>query len=84
MNWIKWKYKEFKKRITYFLFFRSFWRKLFISESEKSYWEIVHDSKKENVTLYFIPEEDCSKKYVKIKLSYEQFEDLVKFMNRIK
>jgi len=60
------------------------WKKLLISESEKSYWEILHNSDKKIVMLHYVPEEDYSEKDIKIELTYDQFEDLIKFILRIK
>lgn len=60
------------------------WKKLLNSESDNAYWEILHDSNKKTVTLHYVPEDDYSDKDVKIEVPYNQFEDLVKFMIRIR
>ncbi|MFW5795263.1 MAG: hypothetical protein ACOCV1_07245 [Bacillota bacterium] len=84
MDWLKWKFREFKKWFTYFIMYRGFWKKLWNSESDKSYWEILHDNEDKTVTLHYISEEDYCDKDVKIKMKYEQFEDLIKFIIRIR
>jgi len=50
---------------------------------KKSYWEILHNSDKKTVMLHYVPEEDYSEKDIKIELTYDQFEDLVKFIIKI-
>ena len=84
MDFIKWKYRELNKWIINNIIYRSFWKKLFNSESEKANWEILHDSDKKTVTLHYVPEDDYSDKDVKIEVPYDQFEDLVKFIIRIR
>ena len=63
--------------------YNGFWKKLLNSESDNAYWEIWHDSDKEIVTLQYVPEDDYSKKDIKIEVPYDQFEDLIKFIIRI-
>jgi hypothetical protein len=65
------------KRLKYF------WKTLWNAESEKSNWEIWHDSDSMIVTLHYVPKDDYSEKDIKIDMSYEHFEDLVKFINKI-
>jgi hypothetical protein len=62
---------------------RSYWKKLCSSESKNANWEIFHDTEDKTVTLHYVPEDDYSDKDVKIKVPYDQFEDLVKFLIRI-
>lgn len=62
----------------------AFWKKLWNSESDNANWEIWHDSDKKTVTLHYVPEDNYSDKDVKIEVPYDQFEDLVKFMIRIR
>lgn len=84
MDWIKWKYRQLKQWLIYFVMYRAFWKKLCNYESDNANWEIWHDSDKKIVTLHYVPEDDYSDKDVKIKVPYDQFEDLVKFMIRIR
>lgn len=84
MSWIKWKCREFRKWAMYSFMYRARWKKLWNSESDNANWEIVHDSKEKTVTLHYVPNDDYSKEDVKIQMSYEHFEDLVKFMLTIK
>ena len=78
MNYIKWKYRQLKQLLIYFVMYRAFWKKLWLSESDNANWEILHDSERKTVTLHYVPED------VKIEVPYDQFEDLVKFMIRIR
>jgi hypothetical protein len=64
--------------------YRAFWKKLWNSESDNANWEIWHDSDKKTVTLHYVPEDDYSDKDVKIEVPYNQFEDLVKFIIKIR
>lgn len=84
MDWIKWKYKKLKQWLIYFFMYRAFWKKLYNSESDNSNWEIWNNSDKKTVTLHYVPEDDYSNKDVKLEVSYDQFEDLVKFILRIR
>lgn len=59
------------------------WEEIFNSESEKAFWEIVHDRKAQTVRLIFVPDEEYNKKMVETTVSYEQFDDLCNFINRI-
>ena len=80
----KWKYRQLKQWLTYLIMYRAFWKKLWISESDNSKWEILHDSETKTVELYYVPHDDYSSDDVKIKMQYDDFEDLVKFMIRIR
>jgi len=84
MDWIKWKYRQMKQWIIYFVMYRAFWKKLWVSESDNSKWEILHDSENKTVELHYVPNDDYSNKDVKIKMQYDDFEDLVKFIIRIR
>lgn len=84
MDWIKLKYKQLIKWFMYFLMYRAYWKKLWISESDNANWEILNNSDKKTVTLYYIPEDDYTEKDIKIEVPYEQFGDLVKFIIRIR
>jgi hypothetical protein len=84
MDWIKWKYRQLKQWLIYFVMYRAFWKKLWVSESDNSKWEILHDSENKTVELHYVPNDDYSNKDVKIKMQYDDFEDLVKFMIRIR
>ena len=84
MDWIKWKYRQLKQWFMYFVMYRAYWKKLWLSESDNANWEIRHDVKTKEITLLYVPEDDYSKKDIEIKVPYEQFEDLVKFMIRIR
>lgn len=59
------------------------WEKIFNSESEKAFWEIVHDSKEKTVRLLFVPNEEYSRADSELELSYEQFDDLCVFIRKI-
>jgi hypothetical protein len=59
------------------------WKEICNSESQEAFWEITHDSKAQTVRLIFVPDDDRSANDIDIKLNYEQFEDLCKFINRI-
>jgi hypothetical protein len=84
MNWIKWKFIQLKQCFINIVLYRAFWKKLLNSESDNANWEIWHNSDKKTVTLHYVPQNDYSEKDVKIEVPYEQFEDLVKFMIRIR
>ena len=84
MDWIKWKYRQLKQWIIYVFMYRAYWKKLWLSESDDANWEISHDSKTKEITLLYVPEDDYSKNDVEIKVPYEHFEDLVKFIIRIR
>ena len=60
-----------------------FWKTLWNAESEKAYWEINHDSEKEEVVLHYVPNEDYSKEDIRITLTYEKFEDLIEFIKML-
>ena len=59
------------------------WKKLWLSESDNANWEIRHDSKTKEIALMYVPEDDYSKNDIEIKVPYEHFEDLVKFIIKI-
>jgi hypothetical protein len=59
------------------------WEEIFNSESEKAFWEIVHDRKAKTVRLLFVPDDDYGRNDIDIELNYEQFDDLCSFINRI-
>ena len=84
MDWIKWKYRQLKQWLIYFVMYREYWKKLWLSESDNANWEIRHDSETKEITLMYVPEDDYNKKDIKIKVPYDQFEDLVKFIIRIR
>lgn len=84
MNTIKWRCKQLKKWLTYFFLYRGYWKTLWNSESDKSYWEILHNAEDKTVVLHYVPEENYGSKDVKIQVPQEQFEDLVKFIIRIR
>lgn len=84
MKWLIWKFKQFKRWLTYRICLRYRWKKLWNSESDKAHWEILHDAENKTVRLHYIPNDDYSKDDTKIRMEYDQFEDLVKFINRIK
>ncbi len=87
---MKWKFKQLKKKLLYLILYRAYWKKLWVSESDHSNWEIVNDSNWEivndskKVTLLYIPEDDYSKNDIHITVPYHHFEDLIKFMIRIR
>jgi len=57
---------------------------IFNAESKNSNWEIWHKSKEKIVILHYVPEDDYSlDKDIKIKMSYDHFEDLVGFINKL-
>jgi hypothetical protein len=64
--------------------YRAYWKKLWLSESDNGNWEIRNDSKTKEIILLYVPEDNYSKNDVEIKVPYEQFEDLVKFITRIR
>lgn len=84
MTWIKWKIKQFKNFLRNFLLYRAKWKKLFNSESENSHWEIINDNDSKKITLLYIPNDDYSEEDIRIEISHEEFEDLVKFLIRIR
>ena len=84
MDWIKWKYLQLKQWTMYFVMYRAFWKTLWVSESDNSKWEILHNSETKTVELHYVPNDDYSSDDVKIKMQYDDFEDLVKFMIRIR
>lgn len=84
MGWIKWKYRQLKQWLIYFVMYRAYWKKLWLSESDNANWEIRHDSNTKEITLMYVPEDNYSKNDIEIKVPYEQFEDLVKFIIRIR
>lgn len=84
MDWIKWKYRQLKQWLIYFVMYRAFWKKLWVSESDNSKWEILHDNKTKTVELHYVPNDDYSDDDIKIRMQYDDFEDLVKFMIRIR
>lgn len=62
-----------------------YWETLVNSESEDATWEIIHDSEKKEVTLLFFDHDDFINANSKIKMSYDQYNDLLEFckvMNR--
>ena len=83
MDCIKWKYRQLKQWLIYFFMYHAHWKKIWLSESDNANWEIRHDSKTKEITLMYVPKDDYSKKDIEIKVPYEQFEDLVKFIIRI-
>ena len=56
------------------------WKIILNDESKKSLWEIVHLENEKSVRLHYVPEENYSEKDVNINLTYEEFEDLIRFM----
>ena len=84
MVWIKWKYRQLKQWLIYFVMYRAYWKKLWLSESDNANWEIRNDSNTKEITLMYVPEDNYSKNDIEIKVPYEQFEDLVKFIIRIR
>ena len=84
MDWIKWKYRQLKQWLIYLVMYRAYWKKLWLSESDNANWEIRHDSKTKEITLMYVPEDNYSKNDIEIKVPYDQFEDLVKFIIRIR
>ena len=77
------KFKQFKHWLICKIICRNYWKKLYNSESKNAYWEIWHDSDEKSIILHHVPEEDYTNKDTKIKLSYNQFDDLIKFIIRI-
>lgn len=73
------------KNILHFLRIKRkpYWNTLWNAESDNSNWEIWHHEKKKEITLQYIPEGDYSKNDIKIKMSYEHFDDLVDFLKRL-
>jgi hypothetical protein len=55
-----------------------------LSESDNANWEIVHNVETKEITLIYVPLDDYSKNDIKIKVPYDQFEDLVKFIIKIR
>ena len=84
MDWIRWKYRQLNQWLIYFFMYRAFWKSLYLSESDNANWEIRNDTKTKEVTLLYVPEDEYGKEDIEIKVPYEQFEDLVKFMIRIR
>jgi hypothetical protein len=84
MNWIKWKLREIKNWLRNFILYRAKWKKLFNSESKMSHWEIINDNENKKITLLYVPNDDYSEYDIRINVSHEEFEDLVKFLIRIR
>lgn len=82
--WIRWKLRELKKLFVKYVINRYLWKKLWVGESEKGHWEILNDTNGKTIQLHYVPEEDYSEKDIKINLSYEEFQDLNDFMNKIR
>lgn len=61
-----------------------FWKELWLSESEKAFWEINHNNLEKKVNLLYVPNEQYSQEDVNIPLTYEEFEDLIGFINKLK
>lgn len=59
------------------------WITLWNAESPNSNWEVWHHSRYKQITLQYIPEDDYSKNDIKIKMSYEHFEDLIDFLKKL-
>jgi hypothetical protein len=56
------------------------WKELWTSESDNGNWEILNHIDKKEITLHYVPEEDYSENDIKIKMSYEKFNDLSDFI----
>lgn len=83
--------KRLIRWLTLKLLYRGKWKNLWDAESELSYWEVKRPVKGININvgkvefedyreLMFVPNPNYSEDDVKIKLTEEQFEDLVKFI----
>lgn len=59
------------------------WNLLWMEKSPNSNWEIWHHSRDNKITLQYVPEGDYSKNNIKIKLTYEHFEDLIDFLKKL-
>jgi hypothetical protein len=84
LDWTGWKLRQLKKWLAYSVLYRALWKKLWISESDRANWEILHNLEKKTVTLQYVPEDDYGDRDVRIEVPYDHFEDLVKFMIRIR
>lgn len=84
LDWVGWKFSQFRRWLRYTLLYRGKWKKMFNSESDMAHWEIIHDSDNKNVMLMYVPNDDYSEDDIKIIVPYEEFEDLVKFMINIR
>lgn len=84
MVWLRWKFRQFKKWFRNYFLYRGYWKKFFNYESDKAHWEIINISEEKKITLCYIPEDDYSDKDIKIEVTHEQFEDLVKFVLEIR
>lgn len=60
------------------------WKGMALAESEKDYWEIVNDPLKKVVNFIHLPNPDKDDGHIQLSLTYDQFDDLVNFIQRIK
>lgn len=70
------------KNYKYYLLSRKKWKKYWNIESDDSKWEIWNDIENKQITLHYVPKEDYSPSDIKIKMSYEEFNDLNKVLTR--
>ena len=55
------------------------WKVVNNAESKNSTWEIFRAENKNGIRLHYVPEENYSENDININLTYEEFEDLIKF-----
>lgn len=58
------------------------WKNIYISESEKSYWEFLNNNDG-TIKILYVPNTNYSKDDVEINMITEQFEDLLKFIKKL-
>ena len=59
------------------------WKIILNEESKNSTWEITHHDETKNVRLHYVPGDNYSEKDININLTYDEFEDLIKFMKKM-
>lgn len=59
------------------------WQNIHHAESDLSKWEMTHDKQQKTVRLLFVKNDDYSKEDRELVMDYNEFEDLLKFMNRL-
>jgi hypothetical protein len=59
------------------------WREVWNVESDESKWEIINNFDDKKIKLLYVPEEDYNEKDIEIEVSYDDFEDLVKFIKSL-
>lgn len=59
------------------------WKNLALSESYKGFWELFHNTEDKIIKLSYVPEVAYSDKDIHITLNYDEFKDLIQWLNRI-